>query len=213
MPTTPAVHLHEPRWPPLAGVIVAVALHYALPASMRIGPPWVGATLVLALAAVAFRAAVTEQRTLNQRVGYVIVVLLTGAVINGVVRLMLAVIDKSQPPIILLQSALILWPSNIITFALWYWRLDAGGPLARAHRPGRHDGAFLFPQMMDTERQDERWRPHFIDYLFLSFNTSTAFSPTDVPILSRWAKVLTMIQAVISLATVLVLVARAINTL
>ena len=67
--------------------------------------------------------------------------------------------------------------------------------------------------MMDTERQDEQWRPHFVDYLFLSFNTSTAFSPTDVPILSRWAKVLTMIQSVISLATVLVLVARAINSL
>jgi uncharacterized membrane protein len=195
------------------GVIVAVALHYALPQSMRMGPPWVGAGFVLALAAVAFRAAVTDNRTLNQRVGYAIVTLLTGAMITGVIRLILAVMDKSQPPLVLLQSALILWPSNVITFALWYWRLDAGGPLARAHRSGRHDGAFLFPQMMDTERQDERWRPHFIDYLFLSFNTSTAFSPTDVPILSRWAKVLTMIQSVISLATVLVLVARAINSL
>ena len=192
---------------------MAVALHYALPRSMRVGPPWVGAALVLALSAVAFRAAVKDNQTLNQRVGYVIVTLLTGAVITGVVRLMLAVIEKSQPPLVLLQSALILWPSNVITFALWYWRLDAGGPLARAYRPGRHDGAFLFPQMMDTGRQDERWRPHFIDYLFLSFNTSTAFSPTDVPILSRWAKVLTMIQSVISLAIVLVLVARAINSM
>src|SRR5262245_5760738 len=118
MPTTPAVDLHEPRWPPLAGVIVAVALHYALPSSMRTGPPWVGAAFVLALAAVAFGAAVTDRRTLNQRVGYLIVALLTGAVINGAARLMLAVIHKSQPPLVVLQSALILWPSNVITFAL-----------------------------------------------------------------------------------------------
>lgn len=213
MPTPPPGAVHEPRWPPLAGIIVAVALHFALPRSMRIGPPWIGAAFVLVLAAVAYRAGVTDNRTLNQRVGYAIVALLTGALVSGAIRLILAVIDKSQPPLVLLQSALILWPSNVITFALWYWRLDGGGPLARAHRPGRHDGAFLFPQMMDAERQDERWRPHFIDYLFLSFNTSTAFSPTDTPILSRWAKVLTMVQAIVSLATVLVLVARAINAL
>lgn len=180
---------------------------------MRIGPPWIGAAFVLVLAAVAYRAGVTDNRILNQRVGYAIAALLTGALVSGAIRLILAVINKSQPPLVLLQSALILWPSNVITFALWYWRLDAGGPLARAYRPGRHDGAFLFPQMMDAERQDERWRPHFIDYLFLSFNTSTAFSPTDTPILSRWAKVLTMVQAVVSLATVVVLVARAINAL
>ena len=192
---------------------MAVVLHYALPPSMRIGPPWVGAGFVFALAAVAYRAAITENQTLNQRTGFVIAALLTGAVITGTIRLLFAVIHKSQPPLVLLRSALLLWASNVITFALWYWRLDAGGPLARAHRPGRHDGAFLFPQMMIVERQDERWRPHFIDYLFLSFNTSTAFSPTDVPVLSRWAKVLTMTQSVVSLATVVVLVARAINTL
>jgi hypothetical protein len=213
MPTAQPAKLHEPLWPPLAAVIVAVTLHYALPQSMRFGPPWLGAGVMLALAAVAFYAASTDRRVLNQRVGYVIVVLLTGAVINGVARLMLGVLDKSQPPLVLFRSALILWPPNVITFALWYWRLDAGGPFVRAHRPGRHDGAFLFPQMAFPGRQDEQWRPHFIDYLFVSFNTSTAFSPTDVPVLSRWAKVVTMIEAIVSLGTVLVLVARAINTL
>jgi uncharacterized membrane protein len=72
--------------------------------------------------------------------------------------------------------------------------------------------AFLFPQMMmpGAERAPQ-WSPMFIDYLFLAFNTSTAFSPTDTAVLSRWAKVLTMIQAGISLTVVVVLAARAIN--
>jgi uncharacterized membrane protein len=80
------------------------------------------------------------------------------------------------------------------------------------------DGAFLFPQMtLDPEAKrsmgEDYWSPGFIDYLFLAFNTSTAFSPTDVPVLSRWAKVLMMIQSLISLATVVLLAARAVNIL
>jgi hypothetical protein len=60
---------------------------------------------------------------------------------------------------------------------------------------------------------EDRWNPGFVDYLFLAFNTSTAFSPTDVPVLSRWAKVMMIVQSVISLATLALLAARAINIL
>jgi hypothetical protein len=78
-------------------------------------------------------------------------------------------------------------------FALWYWRLDAGGPHQRDQRAEHTDGAFLFPQMTMSEQAlryagIENWSPVFVDYLFLAFNTSTAFSPTDVPVLTRWAK-------------------------
>ena len=80
------------------------------------------------------------------------------------------------------------------------------------------DGAFLFPQMtlsreLRIEMEEDDWKPGFMDYLFLAFNTSTAFSPTDVPVLSRWAKGLMMIQAIISLATIALLAARAVNIL
>jgi len=117
-----------------------------------------------------------------------------------------------------LFSAASLWLTNILVFALWYWRLDAGGPHKRDERPGHTEGAFLFPQMTmskDALRQTGQrlWSPNFIDYLFLAFNTSTAFSPTDVPVLARWAKVLMMMQSLLSLLIIALLAARAVNIL
>jgi hypothetical protein len=117
-----------------------------------------------------------------------------------------------------LRAAAALWATNILVFASWYWRLDAGGPHERARTPGHADGAFLFPQMtMDPAAKlaagEHEWEPNFVDYLFLAFNTSTALSPTDVPVLSRWAKALMMIQALISLLVLVLLAARAVNIL
>jgi hypothetical protein len=118
----------------------------------------------------------------------------------------------------LLRSAAALWITNILVFASWYSRLDAGGPRARELRGVHTDGAFLFPQMIltrDAKRGigEQCWSPGFVDYLFLAFNTSTAFSPTDSPVLSSWAKLLMMVQALISFATVALLAARAVNIL
>jgi hypothetical protein len=118
----------------------------------------------------------------------------------------------------LLRSAGALWICNILVFACWYWRLDAGGPHQRSLHRSHTDGAFLFPQMLldpdlRKEMGEDQWNPGFVDYLFLAFNTSTAFSPTDVPVLSRWAKMLMMVQASISLATIALLAARAVNIL
>jgi hypothetical protein len=123
-----------------------------------------------------------------------------------------------ESPQDLLRSASALWVTNILVFASWYWRLDAGGPRARELRGVHTDGAFLFPQMTlhhqgKRDLREQPWSPGFVDYLFLAFNTSTAFSPTDSPVLSSWAKILMMIQALISFATVALLAARAINIL
>jgi hypothetical protein len=100
-----------------------------------------------------------------------------------------------------------------LVFALWYWKLDAGGPLERDRRRGRLDSSFLFPQMAVQNGADSTWSPHFMDYLFLAFNTSTAFSPTDTAVLSRWAKAGMMLQALISLTIIALLAARAVNIL
>jgi hypothetical protein len=128
-----------------------------------------------------------------------------------------AVPAHKETPIELLRSAVVLWFSNILVFASWYWRLDAGGPSARDLRGVHTDGAFLFPQMIIVHKDGttgaDGWRPGFVDYLFLAFNTSTAFSPTDVPVLTHWAKLLMMTQATISFATVILLAARAVNIL
>jgi hypothetical protein len=111
-----------------------------------------------------------------------------------------------------------LWISNILVFALWYWRLDAGGPWRREQLQRHVTAAFLFPQfVMEAEDRDEakldQWTPNFVDYLFIAFNTSTAFSPTDTAPLTRWAKALMMVQSVISLTIVVLLAARAVNIL
>src|SRR5262245_13619154 len=123
---------------------------------------------------------------------------------------------RKETPQQLLLSAAALWVTNILVFALWYWRLDAAGPYQRDKQPGHSEGAFLFPQMtMSKQALREAGQPdsspNFVDYLFLAFNTSTAFSPTDVPVLARWAKVLMMLQSLLSLLIVALLAARAIN--
>jgi uncharacterized membrane protein len=130
--------------------------------------------------------------------------------ISALALLIAALPGHKQPPAELLRSAAALWVSNILVFASWYWRLDAGGPNARERRGEHTEGAFLFPQMT---LPDSDWMPGFVDYLFLAFNTSTAFSPTDVPVLSRWAKGMMMVQSTISLTTIALLAARAVNIL
>jgi uncharacterized membrane protein len=111
----------------------------------------------------------------------------------------------------LLRDGALLWAANVLVFALWYWEIDSGGPAKRSHTNFRSTD-FVFPQMTQ-DGASEHWAPDFVDYLFLAFNTSTAFSPTDTMVLSRRAKVLMMLQSLISLMVVSVLVARAINIL
>ena len=110
----------------------------------------------------------------------------------------------------LLREAALLWASNVLVFALWYWELDGGGPLQRQLR-GQQDGDFLFPQQ--ASGNPSGWVPHFVDYLFLAFTGATAFSPTDTLPLSRLAKVLMILEALISLVILVVLAARAVNIL
>jgi uncharacterized membrane protein len=107
----------------------------------------------------------------------------------------------------------LIWVSTVVTFAVWYWEIDGGGPAERT--TGTHASEdFLFPQM---DRNDgERaigWSPGFLDYLFVAFTTSSAFGPTDTPVLSGRVKILTVIQTVLSLVVVIVLVAWAVGTL
>jgi hypothetical protein len=103
-----------------------------------------------------------------------------------------------------------IWLTNIIVFALWYWDFDRGGPAARAS--ARHKlPDFVFTQMTTPELASREWEPTFLDYLYLSFTNATAFSPTDTLPLSRWAKLTMMFQSMISLVTVALVVARAVN--
>ena len=207
----------EPRWPALIAIIAVAGLYAALPESLVVGPKWLFVVLVAALLIPTVISHWKAYHTVNRVLGFTVSGVITLAMIASVVLLIAGLPDHKETPSELLSSAAELWATNILVFSLWYWRLDAGGPHGRDLRFGHSNGAFLFPQMtMPSEikkRAGKRWSPVFIDYLFLAFNTSTAFSPTDVPVLERWAKVLMMLQSVISLTVLALLAARAVNIL
>jgi hypothetical protein len=155
---------------------------------------------------------------LDRLLGFVISSLVTLGLIASVILLVRGLPAHRQSPVALMRSAASLWCTNILVFALWYWRLDGGGPHDRGSRLTHEGGSFLFPQMtMSPEARLEigqaLWFPSFMDYLFLAFNTSTAFSPTDTQPLTSWAKLLMMVQSIISLMVIALLAARAVNIL
>jgi uncharacterized membrane protein len=200
----------EPRWPAMVAMIAVVALRFVLPPALSIGPDWAMAPVVAALLV---PATVFHQRgnhRANQIMGYLLLAAVTADMVASLALLISRLPARLDSPRELLIAAIGLWTINVLVFASWYWRLDGGGPNARDRRKTHQSGAFLFPQMQ-IRAQD--WKPGFVDYLFLAFNTSTAFSPTDVPVLSRWAKVMMMVQASISLGTVVIIAARAVNIL
>jgi hypothetical protein len=112
----------------------------------------------------------------------------------------------------LLATGAVIWATNVIAFGLWYWDLDRGCAAARAHQPYANP-AFVFPEMLHTDYVPASWVPEFADYLSLAFWTATAFGPTDVSAIKRWAKLLMMIEAMVSLGIGALVVARAINIL
>lgn len=224
--TAGPLHIHkkqfwtaEPLWPPFVAMLAVGGLYTALPPSLMAGAPrWLLVVIVVGLLLPILISHRSGNHHVGQVLGYVLNSTVTAAMILALALLLLRVTEHKVTPPQLLRSAAALWVSNFLIFASWYWRLDGGGPHQRARTPGHTDGAFLFPQMtMHPEAKiaagEHDWEPNFVDYLFLAFNTSTAFSPTDVPVLSRWAKILMMIQALISLLVIALLAGRAVNIL
>jgi hypothetical protein len=202
----------------LVALLAVGGLRIALPRELAIGPDWLFLVVVGVLSLALGLAAHNKKYKLATFLGYFVIVVVTADMMWSLGLLIAALPQHKESSQALLKSACGLWITNILVFASWYWRLDAGGPYARELRAEHVDGAFLFPQMTLTQEMqvamgEDNWNPGFIDYLFLAFNTSTAFSPTDSPVLSRWAKVLMMVQSLISLATVALLAARAVNIL
>jgi hypothetical protein len=208
----------EPRWPAWLAVLAVGGLHTALPSYLVLGPRWIFLAVVLALLVPTVISHAKKHHRINRIIGFAVTSMVTLGLIVSVILLISALLAKKETATELLLSAASLWVTNILVFALWYWRLDAGGPHGRDQRRGHPEGAFLFPQMTMAPQEtnsvgEEEWSPNFVDYLFLAFNTSTAFSPTDAPVLARWAKVLMMLQSLISLTVIALLAGRAVNIL
>ena len=211
-------HRTEPRWPAMLALLAVGVLRLALPEQLSAGPGWLLISVVAVLIVPTMWTHRRGLHGLNKVLGHVLTSLVTADMVWSLGLLVAALPSHRITPLDLLRGSAALWIANILVFASWYWRLDAGGPHARDLRGMHTDGAFLFPQMTlsrqaRAELREESWSPGFVDYLFLAFNTSTAFSPTDCPVLTRWAKLLMMLQALISLATVVLLAARAVNIL
>src|ERR1700730_6640113 len=210
----------EPRWPALVAILADAFLYLGLPQSLSVGPRWLLLAIVLFLLVPIVIAHWRGHIRLNRVLTLVANGIITASMIASLAFLIQGLPKHREPSEALLRSAAGLWLTNILVFALWYWRLDAGGPHERERSTGNIRSAFLFPQMLQqvgagNDASDDRkirvnWSPQFLDYLFLAFNTSTAFSPTDTAVLSRGAKLGMMAQSLVSLTILVLLAARAV---
>lgn len=208
----------EPRWPALVALIAVAGLYEALPKALYVGPRRLLISLVLLILVPTVLTRRRGHHHINRLLSLGIDAIVTVYLITSVGLLVHAVLGGRIHANQLLLSASALWVTNVLIFALWYWNLDGGGPHQRDLRGGHLDGAFFFPQMAMTEQArrdagEQDWSPNFVDYLFLAFNTSTALSPADTAVLSRWAKCMMMVQALVSLTVIVLLAARAVNIL
>ena len=220
LPPLPPNHGANPRfrWEPAFALLATGGIAYALPSFLSVGPRWLVLAVVTVLLVPTIVAHRVGHHSLNHLFGLLSNAALTVFLCASLGLLVATLALRKENPVTLLVSAFLLWCANILTFALWYWRLDGGGPYIRRRRAPYGSRGFLFPQLQieTNERKAmgvENWTPGFIDYLFIAFTTSTAFSPTDTLVLSRWAKLLTITQALISLLVLVLLVARGINVL
>lgn len=208
----------EPRWQAVLAILAVGGIYAALPQTLIVGPIWLLPGIIVILVVPTVFAHRTGRRSLNRALGLLISSVITVALVASVVLLVVTLPSKAESPAALLQSGALLWVTNVLVFALWYWRLDGGGPTVRATRRAFGSCSFVFPQMQIEKIERERfevegWRPRFIDYLFVAFTTSSTFGPTDAPILTRWAKIFAMMQISISLSIVIVLISRAVGVL
>ncbi len=208
----------EPRGQAVLAFLAICAIYLALPRDLVVGPFWLLPTLIVILLVPTVVSHRVGRQSLNRTLGFVINGITTLALIGSVILLVRALPGHRESPVRLLRSGGLLWLTNVIVFALWYWRLDGGGPTLRQKEKKFGSTSFLFPQMQipHDERGQfacARWRPRFVDYLFVAFTQSSTFGPTDSPLLARWAKILAMVQILISLTIVVLLISQAVGVL
>jgi len=207
----------EHRWPSVAAVAVAVVIQLLLPNSLVLQPKWLlpAVELALVVALVAASPVRIESRHPALRpLALCLVGAMTLANAASAVLLVEHLLSGQgmTDARTLLGSGAAIYATNIIAFGLWYWELDRGGPVARMDGVHQHTD-FLFAQMTQPDAAPRDWEPSFLDYLYLAYTNATAFSPTDTLPLSRWAKMLMLVQSAIALATIALVVARAVNIL
>jgi hypothetical protein len=210
----------EPRLLVWLAVMVAIGLQVVVPHDLTFQPWWLlpSLELLILVAIAAFRqTSIDRTSRLLRSLSLGLVIAASLATTWSAIELIRKLIHNQghsvlDEPGALLRSGGAIWLTNVIVFALWYWDMDRGGPVERAFGTKKHLD-FLFSQMTAPEWVAKDWEPTFVDYLYLSFTNATAFSPTDTLPMSRWAKMVMMFQSGISLVTVALVVARAVNVI
>jgi hypothetical protein len=205
----------EHRWPAGLAVIGMIVLQVGLPQELAPRPHYllpVIEFLLLIVLVIGDPVRIEKEWYLLRACGLILVGLAALATAWSAVLLVRRLLLSEAPAVPLLLWGSMVWLTNVIVFALGYWELDRGGPAARA-LARKTNPDFLFSQMTVPELIHKDWEPGFVDYLYLSFTNATAFSPTDTLPLSRWAKLLMMAESLVSLITVALIVARAVNVL
>lgn len=213
----PAWRRHTPgeaRWPVTLSVIVAIVLQVALPDQLTLLPRYLMPALETALliGLIAANPVRIERRSQAVRLASIVLIFLISAAnaLSAVLLIQFIIDGKAKNAVPLLASGAAIWATNVIVFALWYWEFDRGGPVARANATRTYPD-FQFVQMTSPELAPPDWEPTFGDYAYLSFTNAAAFSPTDVMPLTRWAKGAMTVQSAVSIVTVALVVARAVN--
>ena len=219
MPVSPEVSLNtdswqESRWPPLIAILVAGALYAVLPSNYVLGGQWFGwiiPSLEVVLVIVAASAPPRAESNRLRNIGITLAALITVANASSLVTLVIGITQENGlQGRDLTWAAIDIWVTNIIIFAVWYWEIDGGGPKERAERaPGYAD--FLFPQYQLPGPWT--WRPAFLDYLYIALTNASSFAPADSLPMTTRVKAMMSVQSLISLGVILIVAARAINTL
>jgi hypothetical protein len=206
----------ESRWPPALAILFVLFLMATLPGHVEVMPVWVSYLAAVAVIVPMAAVRLTAGNTLWLGIERTLIILLaTAYVANTIAELadMIGAITlhpSGNNAFSLLSSSVAIWVANVLSFSLLYWQIDQGGPYARASKSGAKPD-WVFPQPAKPEDLPPDWRPLFLDYLYLGYNTATAFSPTDALPLTRRAKMLMMIESTISLLTMVIILSRAIN--
>jgi hypothetical protein len=207
----------EPRWASALAIVVVSVLQLLLPRRLSLHPRYLIPAIELVLLAVliVFNPDRIERGDrLLRRLSLILTAILFTANSGSGAALVVDLLQgrASDHPSILLGTGGAIYATNVVVFALWFWELDRGGPVARSQGL-RAFPDFLFPQMQAGDLVDPDWEPTFADYLYVSFTNVTAFSPTDTLPLTRWAKLLMMLEATLAVLLVVLVIARAVNVL
>lgn len=209
-------HEGEHRFQVSVIVVIVIALQFALPSNLSLSfQGWICALELLILIALYIVSPnrIEKHHLPSRLIGFTLTTVMTISNTASAFKLVSELISGGIGTATqLLASGGSIWLTNIAIFSLWFWDLDRGGPGARAEAKKEWPD-FMFQQMSDPQYAPSNWHPKFFDYLYMSFTNASAFSPTDVLPLTRWAKLLMLLQSTTSLVIVGLVVARAVNIL